>query len=277
MPILSIIIPNHDYGRFADRLFGSLAAQSLPLSDVEILFIDDASSDDSIARANAWRNRLRCARFEVWPLPRAGRPGPVRNRGLSLASGRYLMTLDPDDALRPGYLERCVAELEADPGVDLVYTDYVAQGRDGSRPVRLPDFNPGHLRTQNTLSPTAVYRRGLWDAGVRYRDDTDYEDWDYWIQCLAAGARFRRVAEPLYDYHLHAENFSHTARLNDGRAKALIVRNNPAFFHPLVREWAEDLLRNRLRAQPFRRGHIPAPGDVRALLKLVEDTFLRAS
>ncbi|MBG0790526.1 MAG: glycosyltransferase [Desulfovibrionaceae bacterium] len=275
MPILSIVVPNRNYGRFADRVFGSLDAQSMPLDDVEILFMDDGSDDDSIQRANGWRRRISCARFEVWPLPRTGRPGPVRNRGLSLASGRYLMSLDPDDALRPDYLARCLDALES--GADLVYTDYVEHGWDEHRAIRLPDFHPAHLRMQNTLSPTAVYRRELWDAGVRYRDNTDYEDWDYWVQCLMAGARFHHLPSPLYDYHLHSANFSRQAREHDGRAKALIVRNNPAFFHRRVREWADDYLRGRPLSQAFRRGHIPSPKDLAALLRVVESARARAA
>lgn len=277
MPILSVVIPNHNYGRFADRLFGSLAAQSSGLRDVEILFVDDGSTDDSIARANGWRQRLDCARFEVWPLPRVGRPGPVRNRGLGLAEGRYLMSLDPDDALHPDCLARCLDVLETDGDADIVYTDYVEHGPDAEREVRLPDFNPAHLRTQNYLTSTAIFRRALWDGGVRYREDTDYEDWDFWVQCQMAGARFRHLPEPLCRYYFHSENFSRQARDNDGAAKALIVKNNPAFFHAEVRNWADGLLRGRLHSQAFRRGYIPTPRDVRDLLNVVERKVLRVA
>ena len=92
-----------------------------------------------------------------------------------------------------------------------------------------------------------------------------------------AGARFLHLPETLYDYHVHDSNFSRQARENDGYAKAHIVRNNPAFFHRRVREWADGLLRNRLHSQAFRRGHIPAPKDVRALLSTVESKVLRMS
>ena len=277
MPILSVVIPNHDYGRFADRLFGSLAAQTCGLRDVEIVFVDDASRDDSVARARAWAGRLDCARFRIERLPRQGRPGPVRNHGLALTTGRYLFCLDPDDALRPEFMDRCVRVLEADARLGGVYPDYFEVAPEWTRSVGLPDFNQGLLRMQNILPTTAVYRRELWDAGVRYRDNTDYEDWDYWIQCVRLGARFRRLPMPLYDYHFHDGNFSYHAEKNDGPAKAAIVLNNPGFFHPLVEQWARDLKRGRLHSQPFQRGHIPAPDDVRELLKAVEGRVLSAA
>jgi glycosyltransferase involved in cell wall biosynthesis len=277
MPILSIVIPNHDYGRYADRLFSSLAHQAGGLRDVEIIFVDDASSDDSVARAEEWSGRLDCARFAIERLSRQGHPGPVRNHGLSLAEGRYLFCLDPDDTLRPEFLARCLGALEADPALSGAYPDYFEITPEASRTVRLPAFNPGLLRMQNILPTTAVYRRELWDSGARYRDNTDYEDWDYWVQCVRLGARFRRVPEPLYDYRFHGDNFSYRAERHDGQAKAAIVLNNPGFFHPLVELWAKDLSRGRLYAQPFPRGCIPTPDDVQELLKTVEGKVLHAS
>lgn len=277
MPVLSIVIPNHNYGRFADRFFGSLAAQTMPLDDVEILFVDDGSTDDSIERAREWAGRLQCGSFIVLTPPRSGRPGPVRNTGLARARGELLLTLDPDDTLHPAFLERCAGVLQERPEIDLVFTDYLERTLEGDREVRLPDFKPVGLRMQNVLPPTALYRRWIWESGVQYRANTDYEDWDYWIQCQMAGAKFLRIPEPLYDYRHHGDNFSRRARRNDGIAKAQIVLNNPSFFHPHVVDWANGMMRNRLHSQPFQRGCIPRPDDVRTLLRVVERMNIRAS
>ncbi len=277
MPRVSIVIPNYNYGRFADRLFGSIATQSMPLEDMEIFFVDDGSSDDSLERATHWATHIPCERFKIIPLSRIGKPGPVRNHGLALATGEYLFCMDPDDTLHPEYLARCVNTLENTPKIDLIYTDYRENTFTESRDVELPKFNQGLLRMQNILPSTAVYRREVWDAGVRYRDNTEYEDWDYWIQCLMAGANFIRLPEVLYNYEIHTSNFSHHAQKNDGHAKAQIVLNNESFFHPLVQEWATDYMRGRLHSQAFQRGHIPSPKDVRALLKTVEQKVFKAS
>lgn len=270
MVLLSIIIPNYNYGRFAERFFGSLAAQIRGLADTEILFVDDGSTDDSIEQATAWRDKLACARFDILTPPRSGKPGPVRNAGLEKAKGDLLLCLDPDDTLETGYLEACVSALNDNPDIDLVYTDYVEQRPDSSREVALPDFNQGHLRTQNVIPPAAMYRRKLWDSGIRYRDNTEYEDWDYWIQCHMAGGRFQRIPRVLYTYHLHDGSYSRHAEQNDGHAKAMIVQNNPAFFHPQVYEWALGFQRGRIHSQAMPRGYIPTPADVKKLIKAVE-------
>lgn len=53
-PLISVIVPNHNYGLFLDRFLGSLAAQAFPAREVEVWLVDDASTDDSLARAKAW-------------------------------------------------------------------------------------------------------------------------------------------------------------------------------------------------------------------------------
>lgn len=274
MPILSIVIPNYNYGRFADRFFGSIAAQTMTLDDVEIIFVDDGSDDDSVVQAEKWRERIACARFDIFTPPRVGKPGPVRNYGLERATGDLLVCLDPDDSLLPAFLERCIHTLNENGGVDVVYTDYRENGPEGFREVALPKFTQALLRSQNCLHSGGMFRRKLVDAGVRYRDNTEYEDWDFWIQCQMAGAKFLGIPEVLYNYEIHDTNFSLHAVAQDGNAKAQIVLNNPDFFHPEVVRWAQSFLRGRLHGQAMQRGYIPTPADVKKLLRDVEKQVL---
>ncbi|WP_432735354.1 glycosyltransferase family 2 protein [Maridesulfovibrio sp. FT414] len=268
MCLLSIIIPNYNYGRFSDRFFSSIQGQTMSLDDVQILFVDDGSSDDSLEQAGKWSGLIRCAGFEIFTPGRSGRPGPVRNFGLERAAGEYLVCLDPDDTFSPQFFEMSLGVLQSEQSVDLVYTDYQERGPGGCREVRLPDFKPLYLRNQNPVPPAAVFRRRLWEAGVRYRDNTSYEDWDFWIQCLMAGARFRHLAEILYTYEIHGSNFSRQAEEDDGPSKARIVLNNPGFFHDSVFQWARDHLRGRDYAPAFSRGYIPTADDIEKVMAL---------
>lgn len=268
MHLLSMVIPNYNYAHYLDRFFSSIESQTLPLADVQIIFVDDGSSDDSVRTAGKWGCKLKCANFEIHTPGRSGRPGPVRNYGLRKASGKFLLCLDPDDVLRSGYLESCIDVLEKNETTGLVYTDYLEKSSDGSHEVLLPDFKPVYLRTQNPLSPAAMYRRELWDSGVRYRDNTAYEDWDFWIQCLMIGTKFRHIPELLYIYEIHEGSYSIRAVKDDGPSKANIVLNNPGFFHAAVMEWARDHLRGRVFAPAFQRGYIPTPEEINKVMDL---------
>jgi len=266
-PLLSIVIPNHDYGRFLPRLAADLAAQTLGLGEVEILLADDGSTDDSRAASEALA-ALPCRSFSAFWLAHGGRPGPVRNHGLARARGLLLLCLDPDDRIAPGYLAACLAALDADPEASLAYTDFILDEPGGPRTVRLPEFDPGLLRGQNILAPTAVLRRAVWEDTGGYRADTAYEDWELWVRAASLGHRGVRVAEPLYTHVVHGANFSLAARRDDARAKAAIVLANPEFFPAGVRHWARAVMDVEPWAYPFPRGIIPGLDDVLALLAI---------
>lgn len=270
MPVLSIIIPNYNYGRFADRFFGSIASQSMSLDDVEIIFVDDGSSDNSVEYARKWAQKIECLKFEINTPQRCGKPGLVRNYGLERSQGEFLVCFDPDDALHAEYLSVCIDNLQKNSKISLVYTDYIEKHPHSSVEFVLPDFKPMYLRTQNPIPPAAVFRRTIWDNGVRYRDNTTYEDWDFWIQCLMNGAKFKHIAEILYTYEIHDRNFSHEAVKEDGAAKAHIVLNNPDFFQPAVQSWAQDYLRGRIYAPAFQRGYIPTSDDIKKVMDVIE-------
>lgn len=263
-PLVSVVIPCHDYGRFLPACLLSLRDQELGCGRLEVLFVDDASTDGSLELARELLPGLGFHSWRAFAVPRAGRPGPVRNAGLALATGRYLLTLDPDDALKPGYLSRCVAALEA--GADLAYTDFVLAREGGLREVRLGSFRLLLLANQNILSPTALFRREFWDQGARFRSATAYEDWDFWIQLALLGARFAHVREPLYYYRVHGANYSGAAQREDAAAKARLVLDNQAFFPTWTRAWARSVAQGRADTMP--RGVIPVLREHAALRAL---------
>ncbi len=240
-PLVSIVIPNHNYGRFLPGCLNSIVRQSIGPECVEVLVVDDASTDGSPELARGLLPSLPFAAWRVESVPRAGRPGPVRNAGLALARGEYLFTLDPDDDLLPDFLARCLDAL--DTGADVAGADYLRLGEDGARVVvSLPEYDRLLLANQNILAPTALFRRCLWERGARFRRRTLYEDWDFWIQLALLGARFAHVAEPLYLHREHAGSFSETARTDDARSKAFIVAANAAFFPSWTCDWARAVL-----------------------------------
>jgi Glycosyltransferases involved in cell wall biogenesis len=240
-PQVSIVIPNHNYAHFLPGCLRSIADQRLNLRRVEVVFVDDASTDGSAELAGRLLAELPLAAWSVMPLPRVGRPGPVRNAGLAVARGRALLTLDPDDELLPDFLPRCLEALAN--GADVAYGDYLRVEDDGSRrEVVLPAYHKLLLANQNILPPTALFRRELWDRGARFREATLYEDWDFWIQLALRRARFVRLEGALYLYRAHAGSFSAAASQDDACSKARIVVGNPAFFPSWTLDWARGVL-----------------------------------
>lgn len=117
LPRVTVIVPCHNYGRYLDDCLGSITSQHGVA--VDIIVIDDASTDDSAEVAAAWVRRD--SRIQL--IRHAVNQGHIAtfNQGLALARGDYLLLLSADDLLTPGALARASAVMLAHPEVGLVY------------------------------------------------------------------------------------------------------------------------------------------------------------
>ncbi|HET9100636.1 MAG TPA: glycosyltransferase family A protein, partial [Acidobacteriaceae bacterium] len=130
-PLVSIIIPSFNCGRFLADAVRSAFVQTYPA--VECLVIDDGSTDatrDVLANLKARYPQLRIL------SKTNGGPSSARNLGLKLCSGSMITFLDADDVLLPDKIERQVDFLQAHPNVGMVYGDYLL-AREDLHPVAL--------------------------------------------------------------------------------------------------------------------------------------------
>lgn len=118
MPRVSVIIPAYNYGRFLGEAVDSVLKQTF--GDLECIVVDDGSADETASVLASFTD----PRMVFATTPRLGVSG-ARNRGLELSRGDLIAFLDADDRWRPGKLERQVALLDGEPGVDLVFTNFV--------------------------------------------------------------------------------------------------------------------------------------------------------
>ncbi|MDR3176993.1 MAG: glycosyltransferase, partial [Desulfovibrio sp.] len=96
MTDISILIPAYNAESLLPRCLDSILAQPTSL-EVEIIIVDDGSSDDTYAIAQAYAERD--ARIKTLTGPRGG-AGAARNRAISLGSGKYFWFVDADDRIR---------------------------------------------------------------------------------------------------------------------------------------------------------------------------------
>jgi len=99
-PRVSVLVNNHNYGRFLGEAIDSALAQGLPAGELEIVVVDDGSTDDSRAVVESYGARVRGV-FQ----PRSGQTAAV-NRGFAESRGEIVCLLDSDDAWAPGKLAR---------------------------------------------------------------------------------------------------------------------------------------------------------------------------
>jgi glycosyltransferase involved in cell wall biosynthesis len=116
-PRVSVVVPNYNYARYLEERFDSILRQTF--DDREIIFIDDASQDESLALV---RDRFadRVSRIET-SSTNSGNPFTQWNRGVRLARGEFVWIAEADDTCEPEFLGNLVAALERSPRVGLAY------------------------------------------------------------------------------------------------------------------------------------------------------------
>lgn len=109
---VSVIIPVYNSAPFLREAIESVAAQSF--RDLEVILVDDGSTDDSISVARtALKDFGLAGSIELRPATIAKGAGASRNFGVSLAHGEILAFLDSDDVWLPHHVERAVEMLDA--------------------------------------------------------------------------------------------------------------------------------------------------------------------
>jgi glycosyltransferase involved in cell wall biosynthesis len=207
-PRVSVIMPVFDAGVHLEQAVGSVMAQSF--TDRELVIVDDGSRDPTTLAVLE-----RSARLPGVSLHRTPNRGPsaARNCAIEHARGAYLLPLDADDWIAPGFLERTVPVLDADPAVGVVHT-WVKLVGDHHGIWRTGPFELPALLSRCTLHVTSLFRREIWSQAGGY--DASFvdssEDWDLWIAAVANGWRGHCVPEVLAYYRRHAASRERAAR-----------------------------------------------------------------
>jgi teichuronic acid biosynthesis glycosyltransferase TuaG len=197
--MISVIIPVYNSAHTLEEAISSAMAQSF--KDLEILVLDDGSTDDSrrIARELAdLDDRIRL-------LPNEENRGveTTRNRGLDLARGEWIAFLDADDVWQPDKLEKQMLRLHQ-TGCTLCYTGYSFIDRD-SRAIRQPYEVPEVLTQRRFLAEnvigcsTALFQK---PQTIRMRTGYGHEDYVFWLELLGAGYRATGINENLMRYRV---------------------------------------------------------------------------
>ena len=125
---VSVLVAIYNMERFLEPFLKSLAAQCAP--DLEFVFVDDASTDGSLALTRDLVRTLKMTNVRILALPRNVGVSEARQAALDAAQGDYVIYADPDDTVDPGMYRELLAVAER-TGADFVWEDHY--GTDGVR------------------------------------------------------------------------------------------------------------------------------------------------
>jgi Glycosyl transferase family 2 len=236
-PRVSVMIPLYNYSQFLGECVDSILTQDGV--EVDLLIIDDASTDDSLAVAEA----IAAADGRVRLVANERNIGmvPTINRGLWDVDAEYVVKFDADDVLTPGALARATALLDANPSVGFVYGFPVEFNSSPPPPARTAvrswSIWSGHdwltIRCRKgrncIMQPEVVMRAtALHEAGQYNTELPHGSDFEMWLR-LATVADVGRVngAHQGY-YRVHDQSMQrtvHAGLLTDLRAHRDSFRN----------------------------------------------------
>ena len=220
--LVSIALPSYNYGRYLSAAIESVLGQSH--TDLELLIVDNGSSDNSLEIARSYEAD---ARVRVFTHPGQANLGPVAslNKALGAASGVYFCWIAADDVYLPHALARSVDALAAHPESSLVYGRYTTIDDSGATIVAARGVSPTDTRRLGTSDPLQALIAG--DVFVRpyalVRTDAMRQvdgfqpqffaaDWQLFIKLLAHSHATFIDGPPLFAYRIHSKNLSGVAQ-----------------------------------------------------------------
>ncbi len=275
-PRVSVVIPNWNGMQHLPECLAALAAQSF--THYEIILVDNASSDDSVAWVTQNHPGVR-----IVQRPDNGGFSKAVNAGIVAARGEYVALLNNDTAVAPDWLGALVQALVEHTSYDFAACKMVLYDRpdrlnaagDVYSLHRLAGKNRGlgrpvrrYARMQRVLGAcagAALYRRSLF-ATVGLFDEWFFltaEDTDFNLRCLIAGKRCLYVPTAQVKHKLRATADSGALKdlaLLAARNEAFVAaRDLPAVLLPcLPLLWAGRILRSTLLVRPSRLRVLPS-------------------
>jgi hypothetical protein len=213
-PLVSVIIPCYNQGRFLADALDSVLAQTHP--HWECIIVNDGSTDDTGSVAQRYTRQD--ARFKYIEQENRGLSA-ARNRGLQEIRGSHVQFLDSDDIIAPDKLRLQLADVERVQGICVVYCDHYYAAPDDITKAITIDFP----------MPRFVLDKPLWDIASRWETELsipvhsflfdarifthakirfsetlpNHEDWDCWMRIFALPIVLRHVPGKLAAYRVH--------------------------------------------------------------------------
>jgi glycosyltransferase involved in cell wall biosynthesis len=200
LPLVSIVTPSYQQGKFIERTIQSVLSQDYPR--IELIVVDGGSTDETVAILKRYGDRIR------WISRRDRGQSDAINQGLKSARGDILAYLNSDDTYLPGAVRRIVSHLASHPACDVVYGQAYYTDSDDKiiEPYPTEPFDEERLKAVCYIcQPASFWRRRLHDdIGYFAEDQHLVMDYEFWLRA-ARRARFAMI-----------DDFLATSRLWEG-------------------------------------------------------------
>jgi glycosyltransferase involved in cell wall biosynthesis len=201
LPIVSIVTPSYNMGRYIEHAISSVLSQDYPR--IEYIVVDAGSTDGTLEILQRYRHGLH------FTSGRDSGPADAINRGFLDTTGSLFAWLNADDTFLPGAVGAAVEHFERHPDIDIAYGNAHWTGPRGeivgSYPAR--DFDRALLAQECFICQPASFLRAPIFRRLTVNPRLQYAfDYDLWIRAAAQGCRFGRIDRNLACSRMHLEN-----------------------------------------------------------------------
>lgn len=202
---VTVVIPLFNYEAYIEEALESVKAQTL--ANIDIVIVDDFSTDKSITKAKAWleKNKDRFNRAVLIQHITNQGLGASRNTGFDVADSLYIMALDADNRLCPECCEKCLRKIEAE-GAAFAYPVIQKFGEETDTMGYL-SFLPARLIQGNSVDAMAMISKEAWvSVGGFWTSRMGWQDYDLWCRFVDSGLNGVQVDEILAEYRVHSSS-----------------------------------------------------------------------
>ena len=182
---VTVVIPSYTYGHYLLEALESVKDQTL--LNIDLVIVDDCSTDNSIEVACEWINKHKDRFNRVVLLKNNVNSGLAltRNLGFSHSETLFVIPLDPDNRLLPNFAATCLAKIK-ESGAAFVYPNIQRFG-DDDVVMGVHSYDPMRFVSGNYIDAMALIRLAAW-AYVGLSNLKFAEDYDLW--CMFANGPF---------------------------------------------------------------------------------------
>lgn len=298
MKKVSMIVPCYNVENYVRECMDSLIGQSIGVEELEIIAVDDASTDGTLAILQEYEQRFPESVMLI-PLPENNGPGYVRNIALAYATGEYVMYADSDDWLDTGAVEKLYNKIKKFDAEVLEFGFFRA-GENGCRADRLFDgrkcrmWNIDSALERKKFSVLGIVSGVAWNKIYKasflkehqlvFAEGLRYEDTLFTMLLLLSVKKYALYPEPFYFYRINGQGIMLSCPVNDygqfDRAKVQVAMLRQCEERKLLEPYYDIIEANFVRVYYVetlvpvveRFEHLPAK-EVRELQRTVRALF----
>lgn len=254
-PLVSVIIPTYNRVEYLKITIESIVNQTYP--NIEIIVIDDGTPNSL--------NKGLCSEYtnvNYIKIINNGGPAKPRNKGISMAKGKYLAFVDDDDIWFLDKIEKQVKILEENPNFGLVhsYCKTINEkgkilkeiiGKPKNKNSKHGDVSMKMIGNWTVMMPTSFLRKEIVDQVGLFNEKMKAagEDNEFWSRCSFV-TKFYFINEPLAYYRIHKTNISQNKKNYIEQPLFLKRVLNQQFFKNIINKKQYKLLvKNIIRLQ----------------------------